>query len=78
MTHVEYTLFPSYDLFAFNLDVSVPGTVVIVEMMEAVCWPSKPQPSGEYLIGLGARKHRLPHRSKPLRTGTCKHSGDSW
>lgn len=52
MTHVDYTLFPSYDLFAFNLDVSVPGTVVIVEMMEAICWPSKPQvQSGNILIG---------------------------
>jgi hypothetical protein len=37
VTHGEYTLFPSYELFAFNLDVSVPGTEVIVEMMEAIC-----------------------------------------
>ena len=78
MTHVEYTLFPSYDLFTFNLDVSVPGTVVIVDTMEAICWPSKLQAqSREYLIGLVTRKRRLPHRNKPLRTETSEHREDS-
>lgn len=73
MTHVEYGLFPSYDLFAFNLEVSVPGTVEIVAMMEAICWPSELQDqSREYLIGSGARKRSLPHRNKPLWTGTCE------
>lgn len=74
VTHVEYGLFPSYDLFAFNLEVSVPGTVEIVAMMEAICWPSELQvQSREYLIGSGARKRSLPHRNKPLRAGTCEH-----
>uniref|UniRef100_UPI00402B589A cysteine-rich and transmembrane domain-containing protein 1 n=1 Tax=Arvicanthis niloticus TaxID=61156 RepID=UPI00402B589A len=48
-------------------------------MVEAICWPSKLQAqSRDYLISLGTRKHRLPHRNKPLRAGTCEHSEDSW
>lgn len=79
MTHVGYGLFPSYDLFAFNLEVSVPGTVEIVAMMEAICWPSELQvQSREYFIGSGARKHSLPHRNTPLGQELVNTSEDSW